>query len=1250
VAQSFVAKPNHATVLQVLPADIAASNEPLALLSVGAVSPSGPTLSQNPDGSLAFSSAATGSFTFNHTVSGAQQELTASDGATHDNLGFSVAVSGNVAVVGASSHQVGNNSRQGAAYVFMLSGNTWVFQQELTAADGGANDNFGSSVGVSGNTLVVGATNAMVHNTVAGAAYVYTFSGTSWIQAQKLTAPDGATGDSFGGGVALNGQTIVVGAVGHTVGTHGAQGAAYLYAFSGSGWSFQQELTAADGASGDLFGNGVGISGTTVVVGASGHQVSRNAGQGVAYVYTFGGNTWSQQQELTASDGNANDQFGRKVAIDGSTIVAGAFDHAGSKGAAYVYTFSGTTWSQQQELTAPDGKTGDDFGQSVAISGGSIVVGAGGHAVNGHTAQGAAYSYTLSGSTWFFGQEMTAANGVANAIFGLSVAISGTTALVGANGQNVGSLDQQGAAYIQDSATSTAQVTLIVANATAITATGGDGQSAAVTTAFPTALTATVTDASNLPVAGVTVTFAGPSSGAGVSFPGGNMAVTNQQGQASVTVTANSSAGAYAVTASVLGVASPASFALTNTPGTADHLTFNVQPTNTTAGTAISPAVTVDVLDSFGNLVTADNSDQLTITVASGPGGFATGSTASLTASGGVATFANLVLDTAGAYTLGESGSGGLTGANSSSFAVRPGTAARLSFGLQPGNTTAGSIISLAVTVLVEDSLGNVVTTDTSTVIVAFASNPASGVLSGTSTLAAVGGTATFGTLSINKSGAGYTLTATDGSLTPATSSAFSIIPAVASQLAFAVQPSNALSNTTFSPAVTVQVEDSLGNVATTDTSSVTVAIGTDPASGTLGGTTTVAAVSGTATFSTLALSKPGQGYTLTAADNTLTGTTSSPFNILTHAPVLNGANNFSTIAMNQTSNDGDLASALVAGHISEVDSGVPQGIAITGLDSSNGTWQFSTDGGFTWTSFDVLSDASATVLGTSVNDRVRFVPDGVDGTSSASITFRAWNQTDGHHSGDSGVDVTTNGGATAYSVASASSSIFVMAPGFPALPAVVNGDLLVAGTNHADVITVDTSGSTYLATVNGVQAKVPAVQVSGHLILYTFGASDLVQVVGSLSAEIHAGDGNDTITGGSGDDVIWGGGGADVIQGGGGNDVLIGGSGRSRVSAGAGNSLLVAGTFVNGPAHFNAATGGYEAFDYATLHAIAEAWAQGHGDMDLAANLARSLVHGAANRLTGGQGHNWFLGLFAGSGADLITNLMATDKKSSLS
>jgi uncharacterized repeat protein (TIGR03803 family) len=353
-----------------------------------------------------------------------QAELTASDGGPNDLFGTSVAIDGFTAVVGAP----GKNLTNGAAYVFVRSGTTWTQQAELIASDGAPNDQFGFSVAISGSTAVVG---AYEKNSYTGAAYVFVRSGTTWTQQAELTASDGAGGDAFGISVAISGSTAVVGAEGKNF----LAGVAYVFVSSGTTWTQQAELTASDTVTGELFGVSVAISDSTAVVGAIGYNVSF----GAVYVFVRSGTTWTQQAELTASDGVADDGLGYSVAVSGSTVVAGAPGKNSSTGAAYVFVRSGTTWTQQAELTASDGAPQDAFGTSVASSGSTAVAGA----LGGNTV-GAAYVFMRSGTTWTQQDELTASDGTSGDAFGLSVAISGSTAVVGA--RNKGAF--MGAAYV----------------------------------------------------------------------------------------------------------------------------------------------------------------------------------------------------------------------------------------------------------------------------------------------------------------------------------------------------------------------------------------------------------------------------------------------------------------------------------------------------------------------------------------------------------------------------------------------------------------------------------------------------------------------------------------------------------------------------------------------------------------------------------------------------------------------------------
>ena len=448
-----------------------------------------------------------------------QAELTSSDGAAGDNFGYSVAIDGGTAVVGAYHRTVGSNSQQGAVYVFVQSGTTWTQQAELTSSDGAANDNFGSSVAVSGGTAVIGAYNRGVGgNSSQGAAYVFVQSGTSWSQQAELTASDGEGSDLFGVSVAVSGGTAVVGAYHHRVGSNNNQGAAYVFVQSGTSWSQQAEWTASDGGENSRFGVSVSVSGGTALIGANGQPVGSNSGQGAAYVFVQSGTSWSQHAELTASDGAGGDSFGVSVSLSGGTAVIGAIKHqVGSnsgQGAAYVFVQSGTSWSQQAELTASDGVSSDQFGRSVSVSGGTALIGSASHVFGGDN-PGAAYLFVQNGTSWSQQPELSAPDGATGDQFGWSVAVSGATAVIGAYAHTVGGKGQQGAAYVfappaSLSISATHSSPIFQAGPGAITLTVSN-------TGGPTAAAATVSDTIDSGFSINSASLAGASGGCSVS-------------------------------------------------------------------------------------------------------------------------------------------------------------------------------------------------------------------------------------------------------------------------------------------------------------------------------------------------------------------------------------------------------------------------------------------------------------------------------------------------------------------------------------------------------------------------------------------------------------------------------------------------------------------------------------------------------------------------------------------------------------
>jgi hypothetical protein len=805
------------------------------------------------------------------------------------------------------------------------------------------------------------------------------------------------------------------------------------------------------------------------------------------------------------------------------------------------------------------------------------------------------------------------------------------------------------------------------------------------------------TDTSNVTVAIGTNPSAGTLSGTTTVAAVGGTATFS-------TLSINKTGTGYTLTAADDSLTKATSSAFNITAGSATQLVFGVQPTNTTAGATISPAVTVKVEDSLGNVVTTDSSN-VTVAIGTNPGGGTLSGTTTVAAVGGTATFSTLSIDKTGiGYTL-TAADGTLTHATSSAFNITPGAAFGVDFNQQPTNTTAGATISPAVTVDVVDSLGNVVTTDTSNVTVAIGTNPGGGTLSGTATVAAVGGTATFSTLSINKTGTGYTLTASDGTLTHDTSAPFNIVAGSATQLVFGVQPSNTGVGATISPAVTVKVEDSLGNVVSTDSSNVTVAIGTNPSGGTLSGTTTVAAVSGTATFSTLSIDKAGNGYTLTAADGPLTHATSSAFNItsasavklvfttqptntvagVTIAPavtvvvedsagnVITTDNSNVTVAIGTNPGSGTLSGTATVAAVSGVatfstlsinKAGV--GYTLTAADGSlTGATSVTfniTPGSATHLVFGVQPSDSMpnATIAPAVTVQVEDSLGNVVTTNSSNVTVAiGTNPGGGTLSGTTtvaavagtatfsnlSIDKAGNGytlTAADGSLTGATSNPFnIAANGIDS-----NGNLVVNGVpGQGNVIIVNSNAHTF--SINGQTQSYNAVALTGHIIINGVGnIANSIQVTGSVSAEIHAGNGNDTITGGSGDDVIYGGAGNDVIQGGGGNDVLISGTGRSRVTASSGHNILIGGSLAAGPLS-----------TYAALNALAEEWAAGMNiDPQINALAAiLSVLPTTQARLTGGTGPtggtpptstNYFLGFTANT---IITNFTPPGDKEKL-
>ena len=343
----------------------------------------------------------------------------------------------------------------------------------------------------------------------------------------------------------------------------------------------------------------------------------------------------------------------------------------------------------------------------------------------------------------------------------------------------------------------------------------------------------------------------------------------------------------YTLAATAAGAADGISAPFSVTPGQPARLAFSSQPTDATAGSALSPPVQITALDSRGNLASGFTG-AVTVAISTGTG--TAGATLlgmkTMTASAGVATFSDLGVDSAGTGYRLRASAATLTPDTSAAFAVTPGPAIRLGFTVPPGVTTAGDTINTpgpGVVVTARDAQGNTANSFSGDVRVTIYDTPLTGggTLSGTTTVAASAGVATFSSLSLSKSGSGYTLIAAASGLVSDISTAFDIVPGPAAQLGFTVQPGNALVGVTIAPPVEVIALDDQGNTVAGFAGSVTIALtpGTGSPGAHLSGTTTVTASAGVGTFSDLRIDKSGTDYTLRATAGTLTGTT-APFTV----------------------------------------------------------------------------------------------------------------------------------------------------------------------------------------------------------------------------------------------------------------------------------------------------------------------------------------------------------------------------------
>lgn len=346
-------------------------------------------------------------------------KLVADDNSGSDLFGYSVAIDGDTAIVGAYRQ----NNSIGAVYVYIHSGNQWLLQTKLIPDDLVTYNYFGASVAISGDLIAVGAFGN------GGSTYIYQRSGSTWNLEAKIIASDTVSQDRFGNSVAISGEMVVIGANGN----EDFKGAAYVYQKVDNQWLEQSKLTASDGAKGDEFGWAVAVSGDSILVGAY-----NKANQGAAYIFTRSGDTWSQQAKILPDDPALGYCFGETVAINGDTAMVGAY-HKDGTGMVYVYTRSGDTWNQQAKIIPDDNEPEDIFGYSIAFDDNIAVISAYGKS----EFEGAVYIYKQEDNVWKEQYQFTASDVETGDFFGYAVGLSGNMVIVGAYQKN-----ETGAVYI----------------------------------------------------------------------------------------------------------------------------------------------------------------------------------------------------------------------------------------------------------------------------------------------------------------------------------------------------------------------------------------------------------------------------------------------------------------------------------------------------------------------------------------------------------------------------------------------------------------------------------------------------------------------------------------------------------------------------------------------------------------------------------------------------------------------------------
>ncbi|MEL6822975.1 MAG: T9SS type A sorting domain-containing protein [Calditrichota bacterium] len=366
-----------------------------------------------------------------------EKKIVTSDATNSDEFGFTVAVDGDVAVIGAHRDRP-SGSYSGSAYILTRTSGSWSEQQKLLASDTDSYKRFGNAVDISGSHLIIGAMGDDHSGPATGAAYIFQHENGNWQEKAKLFESNADRDDEFATAVAIDGSTVIIGVPGDDDET----GSAYIYTGNGANWSEQQILTDANGAQDDKYGYAVALEGDLAVVGSPGDKS--------VFVYERSGSTWTELDRISPTGISGSAEFGEAIAISGDYIVVGAAkdsETASEAGAVFVFKRNGNSWEQVSKILAADGSAEDEFGVSVSIEDNLLAIGAR-YQDSAAGDGGATYIYSRSGENWTEINKITASDAESDDRFGGAVDLKGDVLVVGAYKDDQPGADDAGSVYL----------------------------------------------------------------------------------------------------------------------------------------------------------------------------------------------------------------------------------------------------------------------------------------------------------------------------------------------------------------------------------------------------------------------------------------------------------------------------------------------------------------------------------------------------------------------------------------------------------------------------------------------------------------------------------------------------------------------------------------------------------------------------------------------------------------------------------